>query len=126
MIISLSFPDQMIKDMNEIQKTRGFTGRSELVRAAMRLMIEDAKEKDSLTGNVNAVVMVTHHQDDEEPITRLKHTFEDIVRFHIHSKTSHSNCVELFFVEGDGNKVALMTKDFQKEEKMKSVRLMII
>lgn len=125
-IVSLSFPDGMIKDMDEIQKARGFTGRSELVRAAIRLMLEDVKEKNSLVGNINAVVMVTHHQEDEEPITRLKHTFEDIIRFHVHSKTGHNNCVELFLVEGDGKKVASMTKDFQKEEKMKSVRLLII
>ena len=61
-----------------------------------------------------------------EAITRLKHEFEDIVRTHIHNKISRSNCVELFLVEGEGKKVASMTKAFQKEEKMKSVRLIVI
>ncbi len=64
-IVSLSFPEQMIKDMDEIQKSLGFTGRSELVRAAIRLMLEHKKEKDSLHGQVTAILAVTHNQEDE-------------------------------------------------------------
>lgn len=125
-IVSLSFPDQMVKELGEIQDTGGFAGRSELVRAAIRLLIEDRKEKDSLLGHVNAVVVVTHDESNEAPITRLKHEFEDIVKTHIHNKISHNNCVELFLVEGEGKKVASMTKAFQREEKMKSVKLIVI
>ena len=125
-IVSLSFPDQMIKDMDQIQKSRGFTGRSELVRAAIRLMLEDTKEKDSMGGRISAVVTVTHSQEDEGPITRLKHSFQDIVKTHIHSKINHGNCIELFLLEGDGKKVASMTKSFQKEENLKSVRLIVL
>jgi len=125
-IVSLSFPDRMIEEMNEIQQTGGFTGRSELVRAAIRLMVEDAKEKRSLNGRVNAIIVVTHDEFNEGPITRLKHEFEDIVKTHIHNKISHSNCVELFLLEGEGKKVASMTKAFQKEEKLRTVKLLVI
>jgi CopG family nickel-responsive transcriptional regulator len=125
-IVSLSLPDQMIKDMDQIRKSRGFAGRSELVRAAIRLMLEDTKEKDSMAGRISAVVTVTHSQEDEEPITRLKHAFQDIVKTHIHSRIDHENCIELFLLEGEGKKVASMTNSFQKEENMKSVRLIVL
>ena len=126
MIVSLSFPDEMLKQVDQIQKSRGFAGRSELVRAAIRLLIEDTREKDSLKGSVVALLVVTHNQDNEDPITALKHQFEGIVKTQIHSKISQANCVELFLVEGEGTKVASMTKAFQKEEKMKSVKLVVI
>jgi CopG family nickel-responsive transcriptional regulator len=125
-IVSLSFPDQMIKELDQVQDSGGFTGRSELVRAAIRLLLEDRKEKNSLLGHVNAVIVVTHDESNEAPITRLEHEFEDIVKTHIHNKISHGNCVELFLVQGEGKKVASMTKEFQKEEKMKSVKLVVI
>ena len=126
MIVSLSFPDEMLKQVDQIQKSRGFAGRSELVRAAIRLLIEDTREKDSLKGSVVALLVVTHNQDNEDPITALKHQFEGIVKTQIHSKISQENCVELFLVEGEGTKVASMTKAFQKEEKMKSVKLVVV
>jgi CopG family nickel-responsive transcriptional regulator len=125
-IISLSFPEQMIKEMDQLQKSQDFTGRSELVRAAIRLMLEDNRKKDSLVGPVSAIVTVTHNQENEEPITRLKHEFENIVKTHIHSKIKPGNCLELFIVEGEGKRVAAMTKAFQKEAQMKSVQLIVL
>jgi len=125
-IVSLSFPEQMIRDMDDIQKSLGFTGRSELVRAAIRLMLEDKREKDSLRGQVAAILAVTHNQEDEEPVTRIKHSFEDIIRTHLHNKITRTNCVELFLLEGDAQKIASMSNGFQKEDKMKSVKLVIV
>jgi len=125
-IVSLSFPESMITEMDEIQKSGGFAGRSELVRTAIRLLIEDSKEKDNLSGHMNAIVLVTHDESDEAPVTRLKHEFEEIVRTHIHNKISKNNCVELFLLEGDGKKIASMVREFQKEDKLKSVKLVAI
>jgi CopG family transcriptional regulator, nickel-responsive regulator len=125
-IVSLSLPDQMIKEIDQIQESGGFAGRSELLRAAVRLMLEDSKEKNSLNGHVNAIIVITHDESNEEPITRLKHEFEQIVRTHIHNKISQRNCIEVFLLEGDGKKVSAMTKAFQKEDKLKTVKLMIV
>jgi len=122
-IVSLSFPESMINEMDHIQKSGGFAGRSELVRAAVRLLIEDSKEKNTLSGHMNAIVVVTHDESNEAPVTRLKHEFEEIVRTHIHNKISHNNCVELFLLEGDGKQIGTMVREFQKEDKLKSVKL---
>ncbi|MGA3297482.1 MAG: ribbon-helix-helix protein, CopG family [Candidatus Bathyarchaeia archaeon] len=125
-IVSLSFPDEMVKDMDQLQKSRGFTGRSELVRAALRLMMEDTREKDSFVGNIDAVLAVTHREEDEEPVTSLKHSFQEIVRTHIHNKINRGNCVDLFLLEGEGKIVASMIKAFQDQEDMKSVKLIVL
>ena len=125
-IVSLSFPEQMLKELDQIQQSQGFTGRSELVRAAIRLLLEDSKEKETISGPTNAIIVVTHDESNEAPITKLKHQFEDIVKTHIHNKISHSNCIELFILEGDGKKVATMAKEFRKEDKMKSVKLVLV
>ena len=125
-IVSLSFPEQMLKELDQIQHTHGFTGRSELVRAAIRLLLEDSKEKETNSAPTNAIIVVTHDDSNEAPITKLKHQFEDIVKTHIHNKISHSNCIELFILEGEGKKVASMAKEFRKEDKMKSVKLVVV
>ena len=125
-IVSLSFPETMIMEMDRIQKTGGFAGRSELVRAAIRLLIEDSKEKETRSGHMDAIVIVTHDESNEAPVTRLKHQFEEIVRTHIHNKISQNNCVEVFLLEGEGKRIVSMVKEFQKEDKLKSVKLVVI
>jgi CopG family nickel-responsive transcriptional regulator len=125
-IVSLSFPEQMMKEMDDLRDAMGFTGRSELVRSGIRLLIQDAKEKASLSGDISAIVIVTHTEDNEEPVTRIKHQYDDIVRTHIHNKLTKNNCVELFLLEGEGSEVASMTRDFQKEDGLRSVKLVTL
>src|SRR2546430_7036526 len=86
-IVSVSMPDAMIRTMRELQKSQGFTGTSELVRAALRLLVADAREKESTKGPVEAVIVVTHSEDREEPVTRIKHRFDDVVKTHIHNNS---------------------------------------
>jgi CopG family nickel-responsive transcriptional regulator len=116
----------MVREMDELQRTLGFTGRSELVRAAIRLLLQDSKEKSSLSGRVNAVVVLTHIEEDEEQVTRIKHKYDEIVKTHVHSKPSKKRCVELFLLEGEASEVASMTKEFQKEDGIRSVSLLIV
>ena len=123
-IISLSLPDQMVRAMDQIQESVGFSGRSELVRAAIRLLLEDTRAKDALSGEANALIVVGHARDDEDPVTRLKHKYEDIVRTHVHVKVSHQDCVEVFVLSGDGKEIGSMTKEFEKERKIRSVKLL--
>jgi CopG family nickel-responsive transcriptional regulator len=125
-IVSLSFPQQMISEMDEVQKSLGFTGRSELVRAGIRLLLQDVRDKSAVTGKVSAVVVLTHNEENEEAVTKIKHRFDDIVRTHIHNKTGKRTCIELFLLEGEGAKVTSMTKEFQKDDGIQSVRLLVL
>lgn len=125
-IVSLSLPRELVKSMDDLQSSQGYAGRSELIRAALRMMLEDSREKDSLKGQVNAILVITHDEFNEEPVTKLKHEFEDIVKTHIHNKMSHGNCVELFLLQGDGKEVSAMTRAFQKEDKLRGVKLLLI
>ncbi len=125
-IVSLYLPDKMLEVLDEVQKTVGFSKRSELIRAALRMMIEDMRAKNSITGNTDAVIIVTHDKDNEVTVTKLKHDFEDIVKTHVHSKVGKYNCVELFLLEGDGQKIAQMARLFEKERSIRSVKLITI
>lgn len=125
-IISLSLPENLLEEMDFMQKSSGFAGRSELVRAAVRLMLQEDREKGTLSGEVNGLLVVTHDQEREGPVTELKHRYEDIVRTHVHSKTSSSICVELFLVHGPAKKVVEMSRSFQAEDRMKSAKFIPI
>ncbi|HXW95330.1 MAG TPA: CopG family ribbon-helix-helix protein [Nitrososphaerales archaeon] len=122
--MSLSLPDQMVKSMDEIQEAVGFSGRSELVRAAIRLLLEDTRAKNILSGRTNAVVVVGHASADEDPVTKIKHSYDDVVRTHVHCKVSQEDCIEVFVLSGEGKDIAAMAKGFERERKIKTVKLL--
>jgi len=125
-IISLSIPESMLKEMDELEKSFGFTGRSELVRAAIRLMMTESRERSNVSGEVSGLVLVTHDMEEEEPVTKLKHEFDQIIKTHVHSKLTPSTCVELFLVHGNAKEVSAMSKAFQAQDEMKSSKLILV
>ena len=125
-VVSLSLPERMIKEMDEVQRSLDFTGRSEFVRAGIRLLFQDFNERNALREEVAAVLVVTHERENEEPVSRIRHEHLDIIKTHIHGQGLRKNCVELFLLEGQGPKVASMANDFQKEDDMLTVKLVTV
>jgi CopG family transcriptional regulator, nickel-responsive regulator len=92
----------------------------------VRSLIADNKERNGMSSEVDAILVATHDQATEEAVTRLKHAFEDIVKTHLHNKLSRRSCAELFLVQGEGPKIASMASAFQKDDGMKSVKLVLV
>ncbi|MEM3035070.1 MAG: CopG family ribbon-helix-helix protein, partial [Candidatus Nitrosocaldus sp.] len=119
---SISLTDSMLKEIDELQREFGFSGRSEVIRAGIRMLLTDKVEKERLIGSIGCVLIVTHDEEDEAS-TRIKLRYEDIIKTHLHCKLKNKKCLELFVIEGDAEKIKDMTKEFQANEGMEHVRL---
>lgn len=124
-IISVSLNDNILEEMDKLQQEFGFSGRSELIRAGIRMLLTDKLEKEKLDGDLGCVLTVTHEEEDEESVTEIKHKFEDIIKTHLHCKLKKNKCLELFVLDGEANKVREMTKQFQTNEGMEHVKLIL-
>ena len=124
-IISISLNDNILKEMDELQKEFGFTGRSELIRAGIRMLLSDKLEKEKQTGDIGSVLTVTHEEEDEESVTKIKHKYEDIIQTHLHCKIKNNKCLELFILNGKATMVNEMSREFQASDEMEHVKLTI-
>lgn len=52
------------------------------------------------------MILVTHDKDNGVTVTKLKHDFVDMVKTHVHSEIGKHNYVELFLLEGGGQKIS--------------------
>ena len=124
-IISISIPKNMLSEMDSVQKDMGFEGRSELVRAALRMFVADKKEKENLIGDLLGVLIVSHDEESEPHVTTIKHKFKEILTTQLHCKLGKKKCLELFVVDGGVNQVREMAKMFHMHEDMDYVKLII-
>ncbi|MFQ5763184.1 MAG: CopG family ribbon-helix-helix protein [Candidatus Bathyarchaeia archaeon] len=122
-IITVSVNDVFMREMSQLQTSLGFSGRSELVRAAVRSLIAEERERSRLEGRVYAVLMVSHDEQSEEIVTRIKHDHDELVITHVHSKLDEGRCLEIFILKGEADRVREMTNGFQASRKMERVRL---
>ena len=112
----------MLSEMGKLQKALGFSARSEIIRAGIRGLISEEKQRVNLSGQIHAILMVIHDEKSEEMITATKHRYEDLIGTHLHNKIQNNKCMELFLLHGDAEKIGLMTKDFKINRKMEAVK----
>lgn len=124
-IVSISLGDNILKEMEKIQRDMGFAGRSELIRAAIRMLVADKRSHDELMGGVNCVLIVTHDEGFEGPVTEIKHQFDAEVKSHLHYKLGEKKCLELMVLEGHADKIKDIVRQFQTSGGMDNVKLIL-
>jgi len=125
-IVSISLNDEILNELDKLQKSMGFSGRSEAIRAGIRSFVSEEKQKSDLSGNIHAILLVVHNNEFDHIVSGITHNFEDLITTHLHSKIEKEKCMELFVIDGDGEKVSTMTRDFQINKSMDTVRLVAI
>jgi len=125
-IVSISLNDEILSELDKLQSSMGFSGRSEAIRAGIRAFVSEEKQKSDLSGNIHAILLVVHNDEFDHAVSGITHNFEDLIITHLHSKIDKKKCMELFVIDGDAEKVSTMTKDFQTNKNMDTVKLVAL
>lgn len=125
-IVSISLSEELLTELDKLQKAMGFAGRSEVIRAGIRNYVSEEKQKDELSGNLHAILLVVHNDEFDHIIAGIKHSFEDLIITHLHSKIHGNKCVELFMLDGEAERVSLITRNFKINKKMDNVKLVTL
>jgi len=125
-IISVSLNEKLLDELNKLQNEMGFSGRSEVIRAGARMLLADNKEKETLEGDINSILVLIHTQESEDKVTEIKHDFEDIINTQIHSHLKDHKCLELFILDGNGQRMKELSDIFYTCRKMDYVKLIVV
>ena len=124
-IISISLNENIIQELDKLQKFLGFSGRSEIVRASVRNLLLEEKRIDELSGVLHSVLLVIHDEKSDQEISEIRHGFDKIINTHIHNKIDKDRCLEIFVLYGDAKEIKNITKKFQGNRKTDQVRLVV-
>ncbi len=125
-IVSISLTEEILREIDSLQKSLGFSGRSDAIRAGIRSFVSEEKQKENLSGNVNAILLVVHNDEYDNQVNGIKHSYEDLITTHLHSKIEGDKCMELFMLKGEADSVSSITKDFQINKRMDTVKLVTL
>ena len=57
-IVSISLNDEILSELDKLQSSMGFSGRSEAIRAGIRTFVSEEKQNSDLSGNIHAILLV--------------------------------------------------------------------
>ena len=122
-IVSVSLNDDILNEMEKLQKLLGFSGRSEIVRAGIRSMLSEEKQRNDLTGMLHSLLLVIHDEKSDDEISDMRHSYDKLINTHLHSKIDRDRCLEIFLLRGEAEEIRRMTREFQANKRMDNVKL---
>ena len=124
-IVTISLNDPMLKEVDRVRAEMGFSGRSEVIRAGLRILLAENKEKEELAGRVRGVLLLIHEHDAEDLVTNVKHDFLDIIYTQLHNRFKEGKCLELFVLDGEAGRIRQLKSIFQKNDRIEYVKLIV-
>ena len=124
-IISVSIDAETLSELSAIEKSLGFSGRSEAMRAGVRSLIAENNSAEKLSGKVKAVLLLVHDEKSESSATELKHSFEDVIGTQIHSHLKGEKCLEVFILDGDAGRIRGLFRQAQATKKIEYAKLVV-
>ena len=124
-IISISMDEETLSELSHVEKSLGFSGRSEAIRAGVRSLIAENNSAEKISGRVNAVLLLVHEEGADSCANELKHSYDDVVGTQIHSNLRKGKCMELFMLEGDAARVREMFKKAQSSRRIEYAKLVV-
>jgi len=113
-VISVSLPDESIAALEKMQERLGISGRSETIRALIRIAESEMKETEKLDGDVEGVLIVVHSTHDDQWVGMLQHRYESTIRTQLHSHLQNRKCLEVMILSSDSGTLEKMMKEIYK------------
>lgn len=123
-ILSTSLPDDLVDEMDAAILQRGYKGRSEFVRAAVRdhLLNTAAPAGRHLHGSIT----ILYPHDKEAKVSDVRHAFHDVVLSLMHTHCEPETCMDVLLVGGPPARVHDLAATLERMRDVRRARLVVM
>jgi CopG family nickel-responsive transcriptional regulator len=125
--VSISVPEDLMKEFDSLSKDIGHPTRSTAVSEAMRQFVTSKKWDFSGKGVIPGVILVTfdhHSRGINQALTDLQHDFPDVVTATLHLHLSKHTCLEVIAFRGPAQRVRALAQVLQAQKGVMELRLL--
>lgn len=125
-VISMSLPEESVQDMDALIESRGFKGRSEVLRAALRDFLKLHRAEERLSGAVNAILVLVYPEETERVLSDLRHAYNDVVTSMLHAHTTQGRCATVLLAEGQAGRMKRFIAELRGLRAIDSIEVTIL
>ena len=105
-IISMSLPENTLKEIDRMVEVIGYPSRSELVRDAVRSFLREKAEISALAGHINGILILIYDHGCAAQVSEVRHRHMAIFKSFMHADFDEGEeCCEALMFCGDAEKV---------------------
>ncbi|MEF8786639.1 MAG: nickel-responsive transcriptional regulator NikR [Haloarculaceae archaeon] len=127
--MSITLPEQLMADLNDVVEGLDYDSRSEATRDALRQFITDYKTQTGLEGTRRGTVVMLYDHDVKgvtDEVLELQHEFNDTIVAVQHVHLSHHLCLETLVVDGPGEDIEALLNRLRSLTGVHQIRLAVV
>ncbi len=127
--VGVTFPPDLLRDLDEISAKIGYKSRSKAIQNAVALFISDKKwivEED--TDQTGLLLMVYDHEVKglETGLTETQHHHASVVSSTMHIHIGERDCLEAIAVRGKASEIRELSNELTTKKGVKILKTMIV
>jgi CopG family nickel-responsive transcriptional regulator len=127
--VGVTFPPDLLKDLDEVIGKIGYESRSKAIQDAVRLFVSERKwlqeEESTQTG---VLLMVYDHEVKglESELTEIQHHRTSLISSTMHIHIGEKDCLEAIAVKGKASEIRKLSNELTTKRGVKILKTMIV
>lgn len=127
--VGVTFPPDLLKDLDEVIGKMGYESRSKAIHDAVRLFVSERKslQEDESTQR-GVLLMVYDHEVKglESELTEVQHFYSSLISSTMHVHISKRDCLEAIAVRGKASAIRKLSSQLVTKRGVKILKTMIV
>ncbi|MEM0216105.1 MAG: nickel-responsive transcriptional regulator NikR [Candidatus Bathyarchaeia archaeon] len=127
--VSVTLPEDLLKEFDEVINRMGYGNRSKAVQDAVRLFISERKWLQEESGIQAGVLMLLYDHEVrgvEDTLTDIQHNYADIISSTMHIHLTERDCLEAIAVKGEAEKIRRLSDELSSKRGVKLLKTVIV
>ncbi len=127
--VGVTFPPDLLREMDETIEEMGYDSRSKAVQDAVRTFLTEYRVLQKRKGtSAGVLVMVYDHEVTglEDTLIETQHKHSRVIYSSLHVHLSERECLEAVAVKGDADEIRKLAQELATKKGVKQVRSTII
>jgi CopG family nickel-responsive transcriptional regulator len=126
-VVSFSIPDVLLDQVDAKIKERGFVGRSEIVRQALRLFLTEDVKIEELEGETVATITIIYKERaDRRRILDAQHGYSGLVSTFLHAHIHEGFCLEVIILKGQALTIRKFVGNLRSNEQITQIKVAVL
>jgi CopG family nickel-responsive transcriptional regulator len=127
--VGVTFPPELLKELDEAVDSMGYDNRSKAIQDAVRSFLTEHRLLQKQKGtNAGVLVMVYDHEVKglEDSLIETQHKYRHLICSSMHVHLTERECLEAIAVNGDADEIRELAQELTTKKGVKQVRSTIV
>jgi len=126
MIVSISLEEALVHELDQLIQDRGYKGRSEVLRSALREFLDQQRVEGRLRGEVQAIVTLSYPERVERELSDIRHAHNDLIRNMLHSHDEAQRCTTILQCQGPDARIKRLLAELRGLRQLQSIKVHVV